>query len=130
LSTSSTSSCCSEECRQKAVYAISVVGAFLIMVAMVAIMRHYTRPEATDKARADERAKNLAELNNANSPIMKGYDWQDKPKGFVRLPIERAMDLVVKEWENPSKARAQMAERVDKLTAAPPKPPEKKSEFE
>jgi len=123
-------SCCTEQCRKNAAYGIGVLGAFLIMGAMVAIMRHYTAPEPPNTARAEERKKNLVELTGANTPLLNNYDWQDKTKGYVHLPVKRAMELVVQEWQDPAKARAQMADRVDKLTAPPPKPPEKKSEFE
>jgi hypothetical protein len=123
-------SCCSEQCKQKLVYGVSVLGAFLIMAAIVQLTRHYTAPAPADTTRAEERAKNLKELNAATTQVLTHYDWQDKPKGFVRLPVERAKELVLQEYQNPAKARALLAERTDKLNAAPPKAPEAKSPFE
>jgi hypothetical protein len=123
-------SCCSEQCKQKLVYGIAVLGVFLIMGAIVKLTRHYTAPEPANAARSEERKKNLVELNATTTQVLKHYDWQDKPKGVVRLPIERAKELVLQEWQNPAKARAQLGERTDKLNAPPPKVPEKKSEFE
>ena len=112
-------------------YAAGLLGAFLIMALLVAAMRHYTRPAPVGGNRAEERYKNLQELRAANAKILEGYDWQDQAKGAVRLPIERAMELVLQEWRNPAAARSNLDARVDKFFPPPPPPAAPKpSEFE
>jgi hypothetical protein len=58
------------------------------------------------------------------------YEVLDKTKGFVRLPIDRAMELTVEEYKNPAAARTNLVARADKAGAPAPKPPEAPSKFE
>ena len=58
------------------------------------------------------------------------YGWVDQPKGVVRLPIADAMQLVLRDWQNPAAARSNLIARVEKATAAPPVAPAKPSAFE
>jgi hypothetical protein len=53
-------------------------------------------PTRDDQQRED-RLKNLAALNADNQKILTAYRWVDKEKGIVGIPIDRAMDLVVKD---------------------------------
>ena len=38
----------------------------------------------------------LKEVRAAEDQVLNTYGWVDQPKGVVRIPIEQAMDLVVK----------------------------------
>jgi hypothetical protein len=38
--------------------------------------------------------KDLEELRAAEDEILTGYGWVDREQGIVRIPIERAMDLL------------------------------------
>ena len=58
------------------------------------------------------------------------YGWVDQPKGVVRLPIAEAMQLTLRDWQNPAAARSNLIARVEKATAAPPAAPAKPSAFE
>jgi hypothetical protein len=48
----------------------------------------------------------------------------------VRLPINEAMKLALREWQNPAAARSNLIARVEKATAVPPAAPAKPSPFE
>ena len=50
-----------------------------------------------DAARAAERAKALANLQNENAQKLGTYGWVDKAKGTVQIPIDRAMELAIAE---------------------------------
>ena len=122
-----------ENCCQKtriAANVVAVLGTFLVMGFLVALMRHYTAAPSLAEDRAAERMKILAEFNAANAPLLEKYDWQDQTKGIVRVPVTRAKELVLEEWKNPAAARSNLMERAAKAFAPAPKPPEKKSEFE
>jgi hypothetical protein len=81
--------------------------------------------------RATVRARALAELRAAETEALDTLAWVDQSKGIVRLRIEDAMKLVEQDWgRNPSAARSNLIERVEKATALPPKAPEKPSPFE
>ncbi len=112
-------------------YLLAVLGAFLIVALLVWAMRYYTQPPALGAARAEERAKALAELRAAEAEALNTTGWVDPTKGIVRLRIEDAMKWVEQEWaRNPSAARSNLISRVQKATAPPPRAPEKPSQFE
>ena len=51
--------------------------------------------ETEDANRAAIRAKNLAELQSADTTALTTYGWNDKAKGIIHLPITKAMELVL-----------------------------------
>jgi len=112
------------------VYLIAVLGSFLIVAALAWAIHRYTQPPPLGEDRAAVRAKALAELRAAEKEALENVGWIDQSKGLVRLPIEDAMALVLREWQNPSAARSNLIARVEKATAPPPKVPEKPSIFE
>lgn len=105
-------------------YVVAVIGAFLIVAGLVFVMRHYTRTESLGSARADARKKARIALQAENLDVLHSanYAWQDQAKGIVRMPIDRAMDLSLKMWQNPAAARADLVKREDKATFVPPPP--------
>ena len=117
--------------RMALAYVIGILGSFLIVAALVWAMQRYTQPAALNAERAAERAKALGELRAAETEALQNPGWMDQAKGIVRLPIEEAMRMVEREWgQNPAAARSNLIARVEKATAAPPKAPEKPSQFE
>jgi hypothetical protein len=48
-----------------------------------------------DAARAVVRAKNLAELQAADTAALTTYGWNDRAKGSVHIPVTKAMELVL-----------------------------------
>src|SRR6266581_1239957 len=111
-------------------YAIGIVGTFLIVAMLVLAMRHYTQPAPVGANRIEERYKFLQDQRAADAKALSEYDWIDKDKGIVRLPVQRALELTLQEWQNPAAARSNLMSRVEKATAAPPKAPEKPSIYE
>jgi hypothetical protein len=108
-----------------------VLGAFLIVAALVLIMRHYTRVPDVNAGRAAERAKALAELRAAEANATQTVGWIDQGKGIVRLRVEDAVKLVEQSWgTDPVAARKDLIARVEKATAQPPAAPAQPSEFE
>jgi len=123
----------SEPCCEKTrvgAYVAGFLGTFLIVALLVHLMQHYTQVPSISAARGAERMQIMAEFKAANSPLVEKYDWQDQPKGFVRIPIERAKELVLQEWQNPEAARSNLMARAAIEFAPPPKVPEKKSVYE
>ena len=125
---SESNNCC--ECKTKWAYCAALVGAFLIVGALVLAMRHYTRTEPLNANRATERAAALKELRASEAEALNAAAWIDQSKGLVRLPIAEAMKLAEREWQNPAAARANLIAREEKATFVPPPPPPKPSAFE
>lgn len=111
-------------------YVVAILGSLLVVWILVAAMRSYLQPEPLGAARAAERQKFLADLQASEEQILRNYAWQDQEKGFVRVPIDRAMDWAIQEFQNPAAARAKMIERVEEANYVPPPPPEEPSIFE
>lgn len=114
------------ECKScsRCAYVVAIIGAFLIVGGLVFIMRHYTRTEPLGANRAAERKKALVQLRAENLDVLHGanYAWQDQAKGVVRMPIDRAMELSLKWWQNPATARSNLVAREEKATFVPPPP--------
>ena len=51
--------------------------------------------ETEDAERSALRTKNLAELQAADNAALTTYGWNDQAKGVVRIPITKAMELVL-----------------------------------
>jgi hypothetical protein len=112
-----------------AAWSIGIVGTFLLMALLVFAMYHYTRPEPLGADRRQERRQFLTETREADAAL-DSFAWVDQSKGFVRLPIERAMELTLREWQDPVAARANLIRRMEKATEAPPPPPEPENPYE
>ncbi len=112
-------------------YAVGILGSFLILAGLAWAIHRYTQPPPLGEDRAVVRAKALAEIRAAEAEALEHTGWIDPAKGIVRLRIEDALKLVERDWgQNPAAGRSNLIERVEKATVLPPKPPEKKSDFE
>lgn len=100
----------------------ALLGSFLILAALVAVMQHYTRPAPVNQARIDERKKFLAEVRQAAADGLNKYGWVDEAKGIARLKIDHAMDLVMQGYRNPAAYHTNILSRLEKANAAPPPP--------
>lgn len=104
-------------------WSLAIVGTFLLMALLVWAMYHYTRPEDLNAARVLERYQFLEQVQAAESQAVSQYAWRDRDKGLVILPIERALELTLREWQDPAAARSNLIALVEKAVALPPPPP-------
>jgi hypothetical protein len=114
--------------RTSLAYLVAILGAFLIVAGLVWAMHRYTKPPPLGEGRAAERAKALAELRGAEKETLESMAWINQSNGIVRLRLEDAMNVVLREWQNPAAARSNLLARTAK--AYPPPPPPPKSAFE
>src|SRR5580658_6606572 len=101
----------SDSCIQKTrlgAYVVGLLGALLIVALLVRLMQSYAQAPSISATRAAERMQIMTEFKAANTPLVETYDWVDQPKGFLRVPIERAKELVLEEWQNPAAARSNL----------------------
>jgi hypothetical protein len=111
-------------------YAIGILGSLLIVAALAWAMQHYTQPPPLGEDRVAARKKALAELRAAEASELTSYGWVDQPKGVVRLPVNEAMKLTLRGWQNPAAARSNLIARVEKAAAVPPPAAAKPNPFE
>lgn len=107
----------------RAAWAAGILGTLLMIAALVVVMIRVTRAPTVDADRVDERYRFLREVRRAESNALNQYAWQDRTREIVRLPIDRALELVEVEWQNPVAARSNLILRVETATAPLPKPP-------
>ena len=111
-------------------YLTGILGSLLIVAALVWAMQRYTQPPPLGEDRIALSKKALADLRATEASELESYGWVDQTKGVVRLPINEAMKLALREWQNPAAARSNLIARVEKATAVPPAAPAKPSPFE
>ena len=104
-----------------AINAVAVVGVLLIMAGLIWLMYFYTQPAPVDEARWVERQRNLAEVNAQNKEQLDNYAWIDQGRGIVRLPVARAMELTIQEWQNPAAGRTHLLALLER--SVPPSAP-------
>lgn len=68
---------------------------FLILVGALMFGRSKPATEIEDEERAATRIKTIDELQTADMETLTTYGWNDRAKGVVRIPITRAMELVI-----------------------------------
>ena len=100
------------------------------MAALVAYVRNDIRAEPIAAARGVERKKNRLEIQNLGAEQLKNLGWLDQSKGMVRLSIDQAMQLTIREWQNPNSARSNMLTRSAAAVAASAPPPPPPSKYE
>ena len=79
--------------------AVSVVGialSLLLFFVVVLIMYYFTRGYGPDDDSA-ATAKQAAELRASDRAALSSYGWIDRKQGVARVPIDRAMELIVAE---------------------------------
>ncbi len=74
------------------------LGAILIFALIIFLAYLPNRPEPVDKAAAEERQIRADEARAAGLAKITGYAVDGQ--GTVRIPVEAAMDLVVREYKD------------------------------
>ena len=69
-----------------------------------------------------QRLKAQADLRAVNSVVLQTYGTQNAEKGFIYVPIDRAMDLIVVEWKDPAAGRSNLLMRAAIALEVPPAP--------
>ncbi len=110
--------------------AVVVVATFLLMSWLACKMVRTTTPAPLGADRAAARAADNVKIRAEGQDAIATYGNVDAVRGIVRLPVAEAMKLTVDGYKNAAQFRGELTARVEKATAAGPKPPEKKSEYE
>ncbi len=89
--------------------AIGFIFAVILFVALSVVVKFSVGVPAIDADSAAVRTKALAEMRAAETKSLDNPGWVDESRGVVRLPVETAMQMAGREWQNPAKARAEKA---------------------
>ena len=88
-----------DELRASPIVIVGIVGCvlvFVIIVALSALFIHVENEEIAKKT-AGQAPSDLRLAENEQQVILTEYRWIDKEKGIVRIPIDRAIDLMLQE---------------------------------
>jgi hypothetical protein len=110
--------------------AIGFVIASVIFFVLVAVVKFSVTVPAIDADRDTTISKALFEIRTNEVASINSAGWVDKQRGVVRLPIETAMRMLERNWQNPTNARADMISRAEKASEPLPKQPAKPNPFE
>ncbi len=94
----------------------------IFVLVLVAAAPHGDTYEAK---RAEAREKKLNDAHNAAIRELNSYAWVDKGKGIARIPIDRAMQLTLRDLasKKPTPANPIATPATAPAPAAPPAPP-------
>jgi hypothetical protein len=101
--------------------ALGFMLASLIFIALVVLVKFSVRVPAIDSDRAATISKAFFEIRTNEIASLNNVGWVDKQRGIVRLPIETAMQIAERNWQNPVQARADLIARAEKAAAPVPK---------
>jgi hypothetical protein len=93
------------EHKQKGKNSVAMFITALVMILLFCVFAIFLVSQGqsignVEEVHAQNRLKNLADLNSENQKVLTQYRWVDKSKGVVGVPIDRAMDLVLVELQS------------------------------
>lgn len=109
------------------IYLIGIVGAIAIGYGTVRIATKQVAVPDIAAQRTAERLKFRQEVTDATTVTLTNAAVVDAQRGIYRLPINAAVELTIREWQNPAAARKTLLDRLETATA---KLPEQPSAFE
>jgi hypothetical protein len=78
---------------------VSAILVFAVIVGLTALFLRAQQREAYNKAQSQGPGE-LRRLRSEQLQVLGEYRWQDPEKGIVAVPVERAMELLVREAVN------------------------------
>jgi len=82
---------------------VGVVSAILLFVVVVALQALFFRMQEGERSRKvyEQPYEALQKLDADQLGTLTSYGWVDQQQGVTRIPIERAMQLIVDESRTP-----------------------------
>jgi len=84
---------------------LGAIGTILLFGVIVWYLYYTTSKGPVTEDIVAQRMETLAEVNATQKELISTYAWVDKENGVVRIPIEHAMDLTIKELKEPKGRR-------------------------
>jgi hypothetical protein len=106
------------------------VAACFLFAALVAIVKFSASAPGIEAERAAVISKALFEIRTNEIASLNNAGWVDQQHGVVRLPIETAMQMAERDWQNPAAARTNLISRAENANAPLSKTAPKPSQFE
>jgi hypothetical protein len=97
-----------------------IVGSVIFAVLAVAV-KFLVNVPAIDADSDAVRTKALAEIRATEAKTINTIGWADEPRSIVRLPIDTAIQMTERNWQDPAGARADLIARAERAGAPAPK---------
>jgi hypothetical protein len=101
--------------------AIAFIAASVIFAMLVVAVKLLVNVPAIDADRGTVISKAFMEMHTNEIASLNNIGWADQPRSIVRLPIETAIQMTERNWQNPAQARADLIARAEKAAAPAPK---------
>ena len=83
--------------RKVLISALGWLGVIFCFFLVVAVAYLPNRAKSTEARNAEIRYTIRNDVRGEQARLVSSYEWVDQPKGVVRIPVERAMKLVVED---------------------------------
>ena len=110
--------------------AVGFLAASLVFIVLVVVVKFSAHAPPIDADRAAAISQALYQVRTNEAAALAAAGWIDQQRGIVRLPIETAMQITARDWQNPDAARSNLVERAEKAAAPAPVAPPKPSPYE
>lgn len=87
-----------------ALIGVAVLGALLlILLAIIALIEYagFAMRDEVDAKVLTRPSPELAALRALEARRLSRYQWVDRKKGIVRIPVDRALELTLRDWSRP-----------------------------
>lgn len=101
--------------------AIAFIVASVVFAVFVVAVKLLVNVPAIDADRAAIISKTFVEMHTNEIASLENVGWADKPRSIVRLPIETAIQMIERNWQNPAQARADLIARAENAAKPAPK---------
>jgi hypothetical protein len=101
--------------------AIGFIAASVIFAVLVVAVKLLVNVPAIDADRGAVISKALFEMRTNEVASLNNIGWADQPRSIVRLPIETAIQMTERNWQNPAAARADLIARAENAAKPAPK---------
>ena len=79
---------------------VGVLVTVLVFVLLVFLAYGFSGDKPVQAPRAFPNAPSGSSLKAIDAAVLNSYGWVDQEKGIVRIPVDRAKDLVIQELNN------------------------------
>ncbi len=83
---------------------VAVLGAlFVILLAVIALIQYagFAMQDEVDAKVLTRPSPELAALRAREARRLSTYQWVDRKNGVVRIPVDRALELTLRDWSRP-----------------------------
>ena len=101
--------------------AIAFIAGSVIFAVLVVAVKFLVNVPAIDADRGAVVSKALFDMRTNEVASLNNIGWADKPRSIVRLPVEMAIQMTERNWQNPVQARADLIARAENAAKPAPK---------